>query len=134
LVPAFEGDVRYQELVWTFSFCALLAVSASAQHQSPSGGSPQGSQPTIVIPSDSSVSASTNEAERGALKEMQKRANLERQAALKKDTDRLLQLAEELKSSVDKSNASILSLDVMKKAEQIEKLAHSVKDKMKGAN
>jgi hypothetical protein len=133
LVPAFEGDVRYQELVWTFYFCALLAVSASAQHQDPSA-SQQGSKQTIVIPSDSSVSASTNEAERGALKEMQKRANLERQAALKKDTDRLLQLAEELKSSVDKSNASILSLDVMKKAEQIEKLAHSVKDKMKGAN
>ncbi len=59
---------------------------------------------------------------------------MERQAALKKDTDRLLQLAEELKRSVDKSNESVLSLDVMKKAEQIEKLAHSVKDKMKGPN
>jgi hypothetical protein len=65
---------------------------------------------------------------------MEKKANLERQAALKKDTERLLQLAEELKASVDKSNASVLSLEVMKKAEQIEKLAHSVKDKMKGPN
>jgi len=130
LVPAFEGDVRYPQLVWTFFIWALFAVPASAQHQSPSGGS----QPTIVLPTDPSISASTDEAQRGAMKEMQKRANLERQAALKKDADRLLQLAEELKSSVDKSNASILSLDVMKKAEQIEKLAHSVKDKMKGAN
>jgi hypothetical protein len=117
-------------LVWTFFIWALFAVPASAQHQSPSVGS----QPTIVLPTDPSISASTDEAQRGAMKEMQKRANLERQAALKKDADRLLQLAEELKSSVDKSNASILSLDVMKKAEQIEKLAHSVKDKMKGAN
>jgi hypothetical protein len=63
---------------------------------------------------------------------MAKKANLQRQAAIKADTDKLLQLAVELKDSVDKSNENLLSLDVLKKAEQIEKLAHSVKDKMKG--
>ena len=56
----------------------------------------------------------------------------ERQAALKKDTDKLLKLAVELKDYVDKSNENVLSVDVMKKADEIEKLAHSVKDKMKG--
>jgi hypothetical protein len=40
----------------------------------------------------------------------------------------------ELKDSVDKSSENVLSLDVVKKAEEIEKLAHSVKDKMKGPN
>jgi len=66
--------------------------------------------------------------------EMAKRAAKERVAALKHDTDKLLQLSEELKQSVDKSGENVLSLDVIKKAEEIEKLARSVKDKMKGPN
>ncbi len=63
---------------------------------------------------------------------MAKKANLARQADLKRDTEKLLKLATELKESVDKTNESTLSVDVVKKAEEIEKLAHSVKDKMKG--
>jgi hypothetical protein len=58
----------------------------------------------------------------------------ERVAALKNDTDKLLKLSIELKSYVDKSNENVLSVDVVKKAEEIEKLAKSVKDKMKGPN
>jgi hypothetical protein len=65
-------------------------------------------------------------------KEMAKKANDERQAQLKRDTDRLLKLATELKTSVEKTNQNTLSVDVVKKAEEIEKLAHSVKEKMKG--
>jgi hypothetical protein len=61
-------------------------------------------------------------------------ANKKRQQELKRDTDKLLQLATDLKASVDRSNENILSLDVIKKAEQIEKLAKSVKDKMKAEN
>jgi hypothetical protein len=67
-------------------------------------------------------------------RDLAKKANLERQAALKADTDKLVKLAAELKEYVDKSNENVLSVDVMKKAEEIEKLAHSVKDKMKGPN
>ncbi len=64
-------------------------------------------------------------------KEQEKRRNKERQAALKEDTDKLLALATELKQYVDKSNENILSLDVMKKAEEIEKLAKQVEKKMR---
>jgi len=63
-----------------------------------------------------------------------KKANQSRQAMLKSDTDKLLKLAVELKDYVDKSNENVLSLDVLKKADEIERLAHSVKDKMKGPN
>ena len=56
------------------------------------------------------------------------------QADLKRDTDKLLKLATELKQYVDKSNENVLSLDVLKRAEAIEKLARSVKEKMKGYN
>src|ERR1700680_231128 len=67
-------------------------------------------------------------------REMAKKANQARQADLKRDTDKLLKLATELKDYVDKTNENTLSLDVVKKAEEIEKLARSVKDKMKGSN
>jgi hypothetical protein len=66
-------------------------------------------------------------------RDMAKKANQARQADLKRDTEKLFKLATELKESVDKSSASTLSLDVIKKAEEIEKLARSVKDKMKAA-
>jgi hypothetical protein len=66
--------------------------------------------------------------------EMTKRAAKERAAAIKSDTDKLLKLSMELKQYVDKSDENVLSLDVIKKAEEIEKLAKNVKDKMKGPN
>ena len=63
---------------------------------------------------------------------MARKINLQRQEELKKDTEKLLELATELKQSVDKTDENTLSLEVIKKADQIEKLAKSVKDKMKG--
>jgi len=65
-------------------------------------------------------------------KSMEKKANQQRQAELKRDTERLVKLSTELKQYVDKTNENILSLDVIKKADEIEKLAHSVKTKMRG--
>lgn len=65
-------------------------------------------------------------------KDMAKKANQQRHANLKRDTETLLKLTTELKQYVDKSNENVLSLDVIKKAEEIEKLAHNVKEKMKG--
>ena len=57
----------------------------------------------------------------------------ERQVALRRDTEKLLSLAAELKQNVDKTSPNILSMDVIKKAQEIEKLAKSVKDKMREA-
>jgi len=65
-------------------------------------------------------------------REMAKKQNEARQKDIQKDTDKLLELATELKQYVDKTNENILSMDVIKKAEEIEKLAHSVREKMKG--
>jgi hypothetical protein len=65
-------------------------------------------------------------------REMAKKANVKRQQDLKKDTDKLLELATELKQYVDKTNANILSVEVIRKAGEIEKLAHAVKEKAKG--
>lgn len=60
-----------------------------------------------------------------------KALNLQRQQDIRKDTDRLLALATELKAAVDKSNENTLSLDVVRKADEVEKLAKRVKEKMK---
>jgi hypothetical protein len=62
----------------------------------------------------------------------QKKLNEQRQQDIEKDTEKLLQLATELKQYVDKTNEQTLSVSVIKKAEEIEKLAHTVKEKMKG--
>jgi len=66
-------------------------------------------------------------------REREKALNKQRQTNLQKDTDHLLQLATELKQYVDKTNEHTLSLEVIKKADEIEKLAKSVKDKMRGS-
>ena len=65
-------------------------------------------------------------------KDREKAMNKERHDNLKKDTEKLLKLATELKEGVDKTNKDMLSLEVMKKCEEIEKLAKSVREKMKG--
>jgi len=62
----------------------------------------------------------------------EKQQNLKREQDIKKDTQKLLDLATELKQYVDKTNEHTLSVEVIKKAEEIEKLAHGVKEKMKG--
>jgi hypothetical protein len=64
-------------------------------------------------------------------KEMEKARNKERHASLKKDTDKLLELATQLKESVDASSENKLSLEVIRKTEEVEKLAKKVRDKMK---
>jgi nitric oxide reductase activation protein len=67
------------------------------------------------------------------IEEKQEQArNSERQKRLVADTDKLLALATDLKAQVDKTNKDTLSMDVIKKADEIEKLAHSVKERMKG--
>jgi len=72
-----------------------------------------------------------------AQKEMQDRmmreANKKRQQDIRDDTDKLFQLATELKAAVDKSNENLLSLEVVRKADEVEKLAKKVKEKMKEA-
>ncbi len=67
--------------------------------------------------------------------EQQQIANMvaERQAQLQRDTDKLVALTTELKQHVDKAGRNILSMDVIKTAQEIQKLAKSVQDKMKNA-
>ena len=126
---AFEDTVRFRLMAWILSFCFLTAFSVSGRTQT--------GRHNVTLPpgrTDPTVAGDMDEGQKRLAREMAKKANLERQAQLKNDTDRLLRLSQELKEYVDKSNENMLSLDVLKKAEEIEKLARSVKDKMKGPN
>lgn len=64
--------------------------------------------------------------------QQEKLRNTDRQKRLVADTDKLLALATDLKQQVDKTDKEILSVDVIKRADEIEKLARSVKERMKG--
>jgi hypothetical protein len=108
------------------SFIFIFAQNESAQIRQ--------SQPPVPPRDPSTPIEDEDEARARLTSEMAKRAAKERVAAIKHDTDKLLKLSVELKQSVDKSDENVLSLDVIKKAEEIEKLAHSVKEKMKGPN
>ena len=68
--------------------------------------------------------------------DQQQKARLEQQKKhfeqMKRDSQRLLELATELKKYVDQSGEHILSMEVVRKAEEMEKLARRVKDNMRG--
>jgi hypothetical protein len=65
--------------------------------------------------------------------ELVARVVADRQSQLRLDTEKLVALTAELKQHVDKAGANVLSMDVIKKAQEIQKLAKSVQDKMRNA-
>lgn len=55
------------------------------------------------------------------------------QKDIKKDIEKLFQLASELKEQAEKTDATtVLSLAMLRKTEEIEKLAHTIRDRTKG--
>jgi hypothetical protein len=64
-------------------------------------------------------------------RERAQKANELLQMEIKRDTEKLFALSGELKDFVDQRSQGVLSLDAVKKAEQIEKLAKSLKSKIK---
>jgi hypothetical protein len=57
----------------------------------------------------------------------------QRQKDIKKDVEKLFDLASELKAEVEKTDATaVLSMAMVKKAEEIEKLAKQIRDHAKG--
>lgn len=94
----------------------LLAASAFAHAQ----------DPTSTTPRDPAKNPSTAAEASAPLTPLQVR-----QAQYVADTTKLLQLAQELKAEVDKSSKDTLSLGVVKKAAEVEKLAKSLKERMR---
>jgi hypothetical protein len=63
----------------------------------------------------------------------EKRMLEENEKDIKKKVEKLYELATELKAEVDKTDSSkVLSLNLIRKAEEIEKLAHDIKNRSRG--
>lgn len=113
--------------------CMLAAQQAPQNGQQANGSQPQGQPSANRAWTSSGPLAFGSQAE----KQNSDAANLERQKQLADDSAKLVKLATDLKIEVDKTTKDTLSLSVIRKADEIEKLAHSVKEKMKftpGAN
>ncbi len=117
------------------SFLAGIPAHAHAQgfpSQQPSPTQPsvlqQPVQPSLTLP-DGSKPAEDPDKARLELNRV-KYANDERHKKLVADTDKLLALATELKAEVDKAGKDELSVTVVKRASEMEKLAHDVKQRM----
>jgi hypothetical protein len=119
------------EVVVTSNWLVLLAIVLILCAANPCVSAQNPRIPPSQLPENPSQ-PTEDETRTKMERDMAKKANQERHAALKKDTDKLLKLSTELKEYVDRTNENMLSMDVIKKAEEIEKLAHSVRDKMKG--
>jgi hypothetical protein len=118
--------VRFKLFAVVALFLMTLGRSTPCSSQEPSP-----SQIPRINPPSPPQSDPGSEERAKIERDMAKKANQDRQSQLQRDADSLLKLATELKQYVDKTNEHTLSLDVIKKAGEIEKLAHSVKEKMK---
>ncbi len=89
--------------------------------------------PPSVLPSDDpGMPATLDGPIHARLKEERMKAlNDDRHKRLEDDVSKLQALTTELKTDVDKANKDELSLDVVRKAAEIEKLAHDVQSRMK---
>ncbi|MBZ5531423.1 MAG: hypothetical protein LAO20_08325 [Acidobacteriia bacterium] len=101
-----------------FAFCLFLVVAAYR---------------TVPAAAPQFRERERSQAEQEMIDKNAREANKKRQQEIKSDTDKLFHLATELKEAVDKSNENTLSLDVVRKADEVEKLAKRVKEKMKEA-
>jgi hypothetical protein len=59
--------------------------------------------------------------------------NQQRHKEMTSDTEKLLALANQLKTETDKAAKDALSMNAVRQAEQIEKLAHSVRETMRSS-
>jgi hypothetical protein len=117
--------------------CLFASLPAAAQTQaltpSPPGGAlrmDKADDPTpINQPPDAITQMRMHEQQ--AKQQNYAQANIERKKQIADDSAKLLKLATDLKAEVDRTNKDTLSLTVIRKADEIERLAHSVKEKMK---
>jgi len=100
----------------------MAARLPQQQQQNPTAPAPQDKRP----PMDAAP-------ETPPIPGAEKRMLEENQKDIKKKVQKLYELATELKDQVEKTDSSkVLNLSLVRKAEEIEKLAHDIKNRSKG--
>jgi nitric oxide reductase activation protein len=110
------------------SLAALSLLTGAAQSNGPSLDKP------VILPEANrspDANAQMKASEQQTKQQTFDAANAERKKQLSDDSTKLLTLAMALKAEVDKTNKDMLSLNVIRKADEIEKLARNVKEKMR---
>ncbi|HTX76936.1 MAG TPA: hypothetical protein VMD29_12080 [Terracidiphilus sp.] len=113
---------------------ALLALAAGAAAAQTNTGIPAHPDKPYLLPEANRLPDANDRMEldqQQAKKDKFEAANAARRKQISDDAAKLLELATELKSAVDKTDKDTLSLDVIRKADTIERLAKGVKEKMK---
>lgn len=118
---------RITILILLAGFPVVAAAQASGALLPKSGGSAAAAAQTPTTVEQSGDKAAIQTGAKPAINSQ----TTQRQAQILADTNRLLQLAQELKIEVSKSNKDILSFAVVKKADAIEKLAKNLKERMR---
>ena len=108
----------------------LLAMAGASFGQATKDAKPQDSNPTAA-PEQEPALQDHKVDDAAAPKNVPMTPAEARQAQIIADTNKLLQLSQELKAEVAKSTKDTLSLAVVKKADEVEKLAKSLKERMK---
>jgi hypothetical protein len=115
---------------WLGIFLGLVAVAVTP---TVGGGMMQNTYPHLPpelnrVPDSNQANDINNKQARNKSFEA---ANAARKKQISDDTAMLLKLATDLKTEADKTGQDTLSVGVIRKAEEIEKLAHGIKEKMK---
>jgi hypothetical protein len=134
-VDRFNLDGRSRRRPWRLTLACVAAVvvlaGAALPHQQPQA--PTGDGGSIPVPQASSAPDATplKAPEEKAAQQTGDGAGTEPSQQIAEDSARLLKLATDLKAEVDKTNKDTLSLRVVRKADEIERLAHAVRARIK---
>ncbi len=143
-----DGETRRRpdrrRMLWGLACACLIgltAVAGNAQNGKTAGNAQSGDKAALPATADTAPGATTQAEQRDEKAGQQTgqqngQQNLdtpgaERRKQIADESSQLVALATDLKTEVDKTNRDMLSVAVIRKAEEIEKLAHNVKDKLK---
>jgi hypothetical protein len=119
-------------MLWFCVFAGLaVAALAPVAGQQPPPSPPSASTSPASAASAPGAAAQNNSNDRQAGKQSSDAVKAEEKKQPVQDSEKLLKLATSLKAEVDKTNQDTLSLSVIRQAGEIERLAHSVREKAK---
>ena len=126
-------ETRYQNLNPRRKFLAGIAVACAAAGLLPelkAWQAPEAQAPGVPHPRPAEPDPGAN---LPSLPSPEKRMLDQNEKDIRTKVERLYDLATQLKAEVDKTDSSkVLSLNLLKKAEEIEHLAHDIKNRSRG--
>ncbi len=112
-------------------FAAVITCFAQDRHPAAAAAGGTGAAPQAPVTAARDAKPQSAEMAKPSNPQSAASADDERKKQISDQSTQLLAMAVALKAEVDKTNKDTLSLNVIRKADAIEKLAKTVKDKMK---